>query len=163
MDIFPLSEQARSQLGYLYRTCSDADTRTRCHMLLLYDEHRHSTEELAQMFMVCEDTVLRAIARYRKGGIAALPNRPHPGRHREYLPEDEELLLQVIRQSPRTFGLDFSNWSLPTLAEYVSSRTGRHMGRHAVADILHAHKINLGRPKLHLTSPDPDYIEKRGS
>jgi hypothetical protein len=36
------------------------------------------------------------------------------------------------------------------------------MGRHAVADILHAYKINMRRPKLKVTSPDPDYSEKRG-
>lgn len=162
MDIFPLSDRARTELEYVYRTCSDADTRTRCHIVLLYNEHR-STGELAGLFKVSEDTILRAIVRYREGGIAALPNRPHPGPKKGYLPEDETFLLEVIRQSPRSLGLTFSNWTEPTLAEYVSQKTGRHMGRHAVADILHAHKINLRRPKLSLTSPDPDYTEKRGS
>ena len=92
-----------------------------------------------------------------------MADRPHPGPKNGYLPEDEELLVETIRQSPRSLGLDFSNWTLPTLADYVSGKTGRHVGRHAVAKILHAHKINMRRPKIKVTSPDPDYTEKRGS
>jgi hypothetical protein len=72
-------------------------------------------------------------------------------------------LVETVRQSPRSLGLEFSNWTLPKLSEYVSCKTGRHMGRHAVADILHARKINMRRPRLKVTSPDPDYAEKRGS
>ena len=34
------------------------------------------------------------------------------------------------------------------------------MGRHAVADVLHARGINMRRAKLKVTSPDPDYAEK---
>jgi transposase len=133
-------------------------------MVLLFDDG-HSASEVAEMCKVCEDTVLRAISRYRNGGIEALKNkkRETPPVPKGYLPEDEDFLVETVRQSPRSLGLDFSNWSLPKLAEYVSRKTGRHMGRHAVADILHARKINMRRPKLVVTSPDPDYSEKRGS
>lgn len=132
-------------------------------MVLLYDDG-HSTDELARMFIVCDDTAMRAIARYRNGGVEALKDkkRETPATPKGYLPEDEELLAETVHQSPRSLGLDFSNWTLPKLAEYISAKTGRHMGRHAVADILHAHKINMRRPKLMVTSPDPDYSEKSG-
>jgi len=163
MDVFPLAPDARSELEYFFRNCNDVKWSTRCHIVLLYDDG-HSTDELARMFMVCDDTVMRAIARYRNGGVEALKNkvRETPAIPKGYLPEDEELLAQTVRQSPRSLGLDFSNWTLPKLAEYVTGKTGRHMGRHAVADILHARKINIRRPKLTITSPDPDYSEKRG-
>lgn len=162
MDIFPLDTEARQDLEYVYRTTLDANKRTRCHIVLLYDEGRR-VEDIMNIFKVCERTVYRAITRYRSGGIAALADLPHPGPEKQYLPQDEEFLVETVRQSPRTLGLDFSNWTLPTLAQYVSARTGRHMGRHAVADILHARKINMRRPKITVTSPDPDYTEKRGS
>lgn len=163
MDVFPIDAAVRSELEYVYRTCDDVNWRTRCHIVLLYDEG-HSASELAELFKLSEDTILRAIARFREGGIEALRNRKRlrPAREKSYLPEDEEFLVQIVRQSPRSLGLSFSNWTLPKLAEYVTSQTGRHMGRHAVADILHAHKINMRRPKLKVTSPDPDYSEKRG-
>jgi transposase len=162
MDIFPLATEARQDVENVFRTTSDANQRTRCHIVLLYDDGRR-VEDLVDIFKVCERTVYRALTRYRAGGMAALADRPHPGPQKQYQPEDEELLVETVRQSPRTLGLDFSNWSLPTLAEYISERTGRHMGRHAVADILHAYKINMRRPKIKVTSPDPDYTEKRGS
>jgi transposase len=163
MDVFPLAPELRSELEYQYRICDDVDWRLRMQMVLLYDDGR-SAPEIAGIVKVCEDTVLRAVARYRLGGIEALKNkkRETPPIPKGYLPEDEDFLVQTVRQSPRSLGLDFSNWTLPTLAQYVSEKTGRHMGRHAVADILHARKINMRRPKLKVTSPDPDYAEKRG-
>jgi transposase len=163
-DVFPLAPDKRSELEYVYRTSDDVNQHMRAHMVLLYDEGK-SAPEIADICKVCEDTVLRAVARYRNGGIDALANkkRATPAVPKGYLPEDEDFLIETVRQSPRNLGLDYSNWSLPKLAEYVSGQTGRRMGRHAVADILHARKINMRRPKLKVTSPDPDYAEKRGS
>lgn len=163
-NVFPLDQDKRSELEYVYRTCNDVNQHMRAHMVLLFDEGK-SAPEIADICKVCEDTVLRAVARYREGGIDALKNkkRTTPAVPKGYLPEDEEFLVKIVRQSPRSLGLEFSNWSLPTLSEYVSKETGRHMGRHAVADVLHAHGINMRRPKLKVTSPDPDYAEKRGS
>lgn len=162
MDVFPLAPDARQDLEYAFRTTSDANQRIRCHMVLLYDDGR-PIQDLTDIFKACDRTIYRALTRYRAGGVAALADQPHPGPTKQYLPEDEDLLVKTVRQSPRSLGLDFSNWTLPTLAEYITSKTGRHMGRHAVADILHACKINMRRPKITVTSPDPDYSEKRGS
>lgn len=162
MDVFPLAPEVRQSLECVFRTSSDANQRLRCHIVLLYDDGR-CVEDLMDIFKVCDRTIYRTLTRYRSGGVAALADRPHPGPEKQYLPEDEDLLVEIVRQSPRTLGLDFSNWTLPTLGEYISAKTGRHMGRHAVADILHAHKINMRRPKIKVTSPDPDYVEKRGS
>jgi transposase len=133
-------------------------------MVLLYDDG-YSVSRTAVLCLVSEDTVLRALARYRRGGAQALKNkvRTTPPIPKGYLPEDEDFLVETVRQSPRSLGLEFSNWTLPKLSEYVSCKTGRHMGRHAVANILHARKINMRRPRLKVTSPDPDYAEKRGS
>jgi transposase len=163
-DVFPLAPDKRSELEYVYRTCSDVNQHMRAHMVLLYDDGK-SAPEIAEICKVCEDTVLRAVARYRNGGIDALANkkRATPATPKGYLPEDEDFLIETVRQSPRNLGLDFSNWSLPKLAEYVSAKTSRHMGRHAVADVLRARGVNMRRPKLKVTSPDPDYAEKRGS
>lgn len=163
MEVFPLAVELRSELEYVYRTCNDVRWHSRCHMVLLFDDGE-SASEIAQICKVCRETVYRAITRYRQGGVEALKDRKreNPPIPKGYLPEDEDFLVECVRQSPRTLGLDFSNWSLPKLADYVSSKTGRHMGRHAVADILHARKINMRRPKLKVTSPDPDYTEKRG-
>jgi len=162
--IFPLTPDKRSELEYVYRNSADVNRHMRAHMVLLYDDGM-SAPEVADICKVCEDTVLRAVTRYRNGGVDALFNKQRltPAIPKGYLPEDEDFLVGSVRQSPRSLGLDFSNWSLPKLAEYVSAKTGRHMGRHAVADILHAHNINMRRPKLKITSPDPDYAEKRGS
>ena len=162
MDVFPLAPEARHDLEYVFRTTSDANQRMRSHIVLLYDDGRR-VEDLIGIFKVCDRTIYRALTRYRAGGIASLADRPHPGPKKQYLPEDEELLVETVRQSPRSLGLDLSNWTLPTLAQYISQKTGRHIGRHAVADILHAHKINMRRPKIKVTSPAPDYTEKRGS
>ena len=118
MDVFPIDAEVRSELEYVYRTCDDVNWRTRCHIVLLYDEG-HSASELAELFKLSEDTILRAIARFREGGIEALRNRKRlrPAREKSYLPEDEELLVQIVRQSPR---------SLSTLIlELDSAETGR--------------------------------------
>lgn len=164
MDIFPLAPEVRSELEYFYRVSDDVNWHMRMQMVLLFDDGK-SAPEIADIVKVCEDTVLRAVSRFRSGGIEALKNkkRENPPIAKSYTPEDEDLLVETVRQSPRNLGLDFSNWTLPKLSEYISEKTGRHMGRHAVADALHAHGINMRRPKLKVTSPDPDYAEKRGS
>jgi len=161
MDIFPVSAEVRAEIEYAYRICKDADMRTRCHIILLYDEGR-STSDLSELFKLSEDTILRAIARFREGGITALANKPRPGRARSYSPEDEQLVVDTVKQSPRSLGLDFSNWTIPTLSEYISEKAGKLIGCHPIFNILHSHKINLRRARLKVTSPDPDYTEKRG-
>ncbi|MEN6519961.1 MAG: helix-turn-helix domain-containing protein, partial [Armatimonadota bacterium] len=64
MDVFPLATEDRQYLEYVFRTTSNANQRTRCHIVLLYDEGRH-VEDIMDIFKVCERTVYRALTRYR--------------------------------------------------------------------------------------------------
>lgn len=69
-------------------------------MVLLYDDGRPTVTGLEDINKVL-DTIYRALTRCRAGGVADMA-------------EDEDLLVKIVRQSPRSPGLDFSNWTLPT-------------------------------------------------
>src|SRR4030043_318856 len=67
---------------------------------------------------------------------------------------------QVLRQSPRSFGLAQTRWTLRALSQVVPSLRGfSEMG---VWKVLHRMDLRYKRGQPHLHSPDPEYEEKRG-
>jgi transposase len=59
-------------------------------------------------------------------------------------------------------GFDRSTWSLEAMVEYISKSRGIQVGMQTVRDVLHEMGYRWRRAKHSVTSPDPDYVGKKG-
>jgi transposase len=66
-------------LDQTYRATNSADLRSRCQIVLLSHDG-YATAQVAKLVRFSEDTVLFWLDRYEAEGIAALEERPRPGR-----------------------------------------------------------------------------------
>jgi transposase len=113
--------------------------------------------EVAEFLGVSQASLSAWAKRFRAEGVAGLAIRPGRGRPaRAQVAEVEH----VLRQSPRVFGLTQTRWTLRALAQVVPSLQGfSEMG---VWKVLNRSGYRYKRGQPHLSSPDPQYEEKRG-
>jgi len=151
-----MNEQQRRELEHVARCGQPAYIRRKALVLLNLGEGRSITE-VAGIFRVSRPSVYQWRRRYREEGIDGL--RVRPGRGRKPTANLEEL-ERYVRQSPRTFGVARTRWTLATLAEVVPSVKG--FSTYGVQKALARAGIGYkrGQPRLH--SPDPDYEVKKG-
>lgn len=159
--VHPLAEAEQREVAELYRRTEDADLRSRCHMVLLSHQGL-SARAVGRLVRVAGQTVINWIRRYEGEGVKGLYTRPRPGRPPRATAEYRDKLEKVVRVSPRVMGLDFSNWTTRNLAQYLGETSGIQLSRQRVGELLHELGLAVRRPKLRVTSPDPDYWQKRG-
>ena len=111
---------------------------------------------IARFLHVCPNTICNWVKRVREGSIHVLVDKPGRGRKSKV---DPEKVLDIVRRSPSQFGFNESRWTLsllkaacPELSDMTESgvwRLLKHIG------------ISWKRGQHKLTSPDPDYLEKK--
>ena len=99
---------------------------------------------------------------YEKGGIAGLVDQPRPGRTRVKCKEIEVAVEEIIHRPPTDFGFDRSTWSVEAMVEYIFTSRCLQVGVQTVRDVLHEMGYRWRRAKHSVTSPDPDYVGKKG-
>lgn len=163
LHVRPLSAGQVAALEAHYRRTPVPAERTRAHIILL--SHQGLTPPaIAALVRVDPATVRRTIHRYDAESLIGLRNRPRPGRPRKVTPTWEHLLLRLVEQDPRRFGVPRTAWTSPTLAAYLAQRTGIRVSDDRVQYYLHQHGYVTGRPTWtvqHLTRRDPQYVSKR--
>lgn len=151
-----LAEHEKKELRQMMRRAAKPHLRMKAVALWNLGQGR-TRREVAELLGVSKASVSAWTKRYRAEGVSGLAIRPGRGRPaRARLAEVE----QVLRQSPRSFGLTQTRWTLRALAQVVPSLRGfSEMG---VWKVLQRVGYHYKRGQPHLTSPDPDYEEKRG-
>ena len=164
IQLFPLSDEALTELDDLYRTTRDVRIRTRAQMILLSAEKQMVPREIASIVRRDEQTVRRWLKRYQAEDLNGLYDRPRPGHPGKVSPAYQELLVRTVRQRPRSLGQPYSLWTLQRLADYMAEETGIRISDEAVRVHLKAADIVLSRPQHKVSSPDPEYeVKKRRS
>jgi transposase len=159
--LFPLSDEALTELDDLYRTTHDVRIRTRAQMVLLSAEKQMVPGEIASIVRRDEQTVRRWLKRYQVEGLNGLYDRPRPGSPGKVTAAYQELLVTTVRQRPRGLGQPYSLWTLQRLADYMAEQTGIRISDEAVRVHLKAADIVLRRPQHKVSSPDPEYEVKK--
>lgn len=151
-----LSESEEKELRRLMRHAEKPHIRTKA--TALWNLSRGKPQREVAEFLGTSTVSVRAwVQRFRVEGAAGLAIRPGRGRPARAQAAEVE---QVVRQSPRAFGLAQTRWTLRALAQVVPSLHGfSEMG---VWKVLHRLGFRYKRGQPHLTSPDPEYEEKRG-
>lgn len=112
---------------------------------------------VADIFATTRQSVASWVQRYRTQGLDGLAIAPGRGRKPRV---DEQELIAYAGQSPRTFGINRSRWTLRLLAETVPSLRG--FSDVGVLKALRRCGFAYKRGQPWISSPDPDY-EKKGT
>jgi transposase len=161
MKLPELSPEALAELDQLYRTTKDVRLRMRTQMVLLAAEQHMLAPEIARIVRCDEQTVRTWLKRYLAEGVAGLADAPRPGVTPKVTPEYHSLLIETVRQRPRSLGQPYSLWTLQRLADYMAEQTGIRVSYVTVRAHLKTAGIVLSRPQHKITSPDPEYEVKK--
>ena len=151
-----INEVELEQLRGLMRRGTQPHIRTKA--TALWNLGRGKTgREVADFLGVSTTSIRSWVQRFRDGGLDGLAIRPGRGRKPK---ADATEVERYLRQSPRTFGLTQTRWTLSALAQTVPSLKGfSEMGVWKVLNRM-GYRYKRGQPHLH--SPDPEYEEKKG-
>ena len=156
-----LRPKALEELRTASKNRKDPGFARRARGVLLFAEGKRYSY-ICEALGVSKEAVRLWLRSYEKGGIARLLEQPKPGRPRVKSKEIEEVVAEIIHRPPTDLGFDRSTWSLETLVEYVFDSRGIRVGMQTVRDVLHEKGYRWRRAKHSVTSPDPDYQEKKG-
>ncbi len=161
----PLSDAERETLEAGLRS-PDAFTLRRCQILLASDRGENAYQ-IARSLGCNPQTVRNAIHAFNEKGLPQAlrqgSKRPHTV-HRAFDPKQAEALRELLHHKPRKFGKDTSLWTLDLAAE-VSFEEGLSEERitgETVRATLARMGIRWERAKRWITSPDPEYVRKKG-
>ncbi len=115
-------------------------------------------QEVAALVCAHRASVGEWVRRYRQEGVAGLAVAAGRGRRAQV---DGAEVATYLRQSPRTFGVAQSRWTLSALAGTVPSLQGMTDSGVYRALVRLGFRYKRGQPRVH--SPDPAYEEKRGA
>lgn len=160
----PLTECERQQLTAGLRS-PDAFVLRRCQIVLASARREH-VPPIARSLGCSDQCVRNALQAFDARGLGALERRstrPHTC-GAAFGKESAEQLRAFLHQSPRTFGLKTSLWTLE-LAAQISFDQGLTQ-QQVSGETIRATLLRLGvkwkRAKQWITSPDPAYERKKG-
>jgi len=160
----PLTDAERETLKAGLRS-TDAFTLRRSQVLLASARGRRP-QQIADELGCASQTVRNAIKAFNDRGRGALQERSHRNHtiHTSFDDAGLEQLQALAHRSPRDFGYATSLWTLELLAD-ESARQG--LTAHRVSDeTIRCAILRLGsswkRAKRWITSPDPEYAQKKG-
>jgi transposase len=154
--MFQVSEEEMKQLRTLMRRADKPHLRMKAAALWNLGRGK-ARREVAEFLGVSTVSISAWRKRFRTQGIAGLAIQPGRGRPAR---ADASEVESYVLQSPRSFGLAQTRWTLRALAQMVPSLQGfSEMG---VWKVLNRIGFGYKRGQPHLHSPDSQYEEKRG-
>jgi transposase len=111
----------------------------------------HDLDQIATWSGRTPETVRYWLARFRRGGIAALGDAARTGRPPKADAAYRAALETAVETAPRTLGLPFDVWTSGRLSAYLAETTGIRIAPGWLRVLLHRHHFACGRPKHTLT------------
>jgi transposase len=152
--------QGKRLKAFLKRPSSE---RARCRaQAIWFSSQGQPVREIAKLLSVSERSVRSWLAAWRKEGLDGLHDKPIPGRSSSLGDEQTAQMVEITRQSPATVGLEGHTWNCRLLSDWVDDTFHVRLSDEWVRQLMIRHGMRFRRPKLVLTSPDPDYARKKG-
>jgi transposase len=161
--IRPLTQDEQHQIQAGLRS-SDAFVMRRC-QILRASARGERAPEIARQLGCDDQTVRNVIHEFNATGLSVLQegsSRPHRLRT-AFTEEGAARLKELLHRSPRDFGQERGTWTLE-LAARVSFEQGiisQEVSDESVRRALKRLKTNWKRAKHWITSPDPQYLQKK--
>lgn len=157
-----LTKTEQAKITRLIRSNEDARIVRRAQMIWSSSRGK-KTAEIAEMWGITGDTVLRTIQNFNADGLMSLADKPRKGRPRKTTNRYVRLLKEAVQKSPRDFGYPFSSWTLDRLREHLGKQTGMLLNPRYLSQLMARQGIVYRRPKhvmAHLRNAK-DYNEKK--
>ena len=160
----PLSDTEKVQLKTALRS-SDAFVLRRAQIILASDRKERASQ-IARSLGCGSQTVRDVIHDFDERGLDALvkvSSRPAEV-HAAFEEEGACALKELLHQSPRTFGVEESFWTLEHAAEvsFEQGLTERRVSGETIRATLARLGLRWQRAKRWIESPDPEYARKKG-
>jgi transposase len=161
----PLTDAERQAVEAGLRS-SDAFVLRRC-QILLASTRGERAPVIAQQLGCSDQAVRNVLHAFNQMGLAVLrpgSSRPHTV-HVAFDAERTERLRALLHQSPRTFDLPTSVWTLELAAEvsFAQGLTSERVTGETIRATLARLGVSWRRAKRWITSPDPEYARKKGN
>ena len=159
-----LTEGERTALEAGLRS-RDAFVLRRC-QILLANARGEPVQAIARAVGCSDQTVhnvLRTFDARRLGVLKRRSSRPHTVRA-AFAAARAEALREVLHQSPRAFGKASSLWTLELAADvsFEQRLTSERVSDETIRATLARLGVKWQRAKDWITSPDPEYLRKKG-
>lgn len=161
LEIPTLKAEEVEALDALYRSTKDMRVHIRAQIVLLAGEQRMTAATISKIVRTDDQTVRNWFKRWMAEGIEGLKDRPMPGGPAKVTKEYEEQLCAAARRRPRSLEQPYSMWTLQRLADYMAEQTGIRASYETARRVLAKGEIVLSRPQYKISSPDPEYEEKK--
>lgn len=156
-----LTPKQRQELQTFIKATESPRARDRARAVLAVSDGQ-SRQAIARVFQVSRLSIPRWIDWFLEAGAAGLPDAPRPGKAPALSPARAQELCVIACQRPTLFGHEAAIWTLSMLQKEVEQRWQLKVSDETIRRELHRGKLSFKSPKLHLHSPDPQYVKKRG-
>lgn len=156
MQALELSKKEKKEVASFIRKTQKAREYKRAKAVLMVDEG-YKMREAARILGVHYNMVGNCIARYREKGINSLVDASRSGRPPMVKPKHIKHLKEVIKKSPHLIGYDAYWWNCNLLAREIKKVFKVEITDEWVRRLMNSEGYRFRRPKLHISSPDPEY------
>jgi putative transposase len=158
----PLTEEEQQWMPQIYHHTTDAMLKTHCHIILLSVQH-YSVPQIAALLFYSEDMVADTIHEFNQTGLQGIIPQPKGGRPPKLTEEFLNKLLKLVECDPRELGYAFSSWTTGLLAAVLKEHLELEVSESCVRRALQQQDYTVQRPVLTVSSPDPEYEQKRST
>jgi len=126
----------------------------RLHCMLLICNGKTVTE-VSGLFGDSLRIVQYWIKRFNEFGIDGLRDSERPGRRARLSPEDEDSLVQDLRQCPRDFGYSQNLWDGKLLSHHIQKKFNIELKVRQCQNLFHKFKFRRRKPRPLIAKSDP--------
>lgn len=141
MGLIRLTRQAKDKLLQVARSRSDR-RRARRAKALLGLHHGKSVQQVADETGLSRQAVYNLQKRYTERQAQRVQDRLTDAQHTGRPPEKQRLAMRILRKllrrSPRRYGYDAVEWTVPMLSEEVQKTSGVSVSRRTIRRALNA-------------------------
>jgi transposase len=117
--------------------------------------------DVIKSYGLCRTTIYKWLTAERRGGMAALTARKHPGRPPALTPRQKLQVRGWINgKDPRQYGFDFGLWTRQIVAALVAQKFGVGLGVTAIGRLLAELDITPQKPLRRAYERDPAAIAR---
>lgn len=155
-----LPKKAGKQIAGFIKKAKKVREYKRAKVVLLVSQGYKMTE-VAKLLGVSYSMVRKCISRYRRGEVNSFTDAPRSGRPPKIKPAHIKYLREVIRKVPKTAGYDRYWWNCNLLSQEIKRIFRVQVTDEWIRRLLIGEGYRFRRPKLHISSPDPNYDIKK--
>jgi transposase len=142
-----------NEKNILYLMLEDKENEYRAKIILLKDEG-YTVPEIRKMTNHHDNNIRKWIHRFNETGVDGITSKKHNHKQHKFTDDIEKQIVDIASANPRSFGLEFSTWSLRVMAGFLmyDIRMVDRISHAEIRNILLKHKIKYRKSKTVLSN-----------